>query len=69
MSGMQIVRGQIWRETRGPNCGRISKILLVLGATVFLQRCRQDGEPIDTMLFKSSRRDMAAEDGWELLQF
>jgi len=40
-----------------------------LGATVFLQRCRQDGEPIDTMLFKSSRRDMAAEDGWELLQF
>lgn len=69
MSGIQVVRGQIWRETRAPNCGRVSKILLVLGTTVFVQRCREDGVLLDLMLIKSPRSAMAAEDGWELLQF
>lgn len=69
MAGIQLVRGQIWRETRPPNCGRISTIQLVLGTTVFLQRCSADGLLLDPMLFKGTRSAMMAEDGWELLQF
>jgi hypothetical protein len=63
------VRGQVWRETRAADCGRISKVVLVLGTTVFLQHCRQDGSLLDGMLIKTSERVMAAEDEWELLQF
>lgn len=69
MSDIQVVRGQIWRETRNPNYGRISKVLLVLGEAVFLQRCREDGVLVDLTLVKKSSSALAAEDGWELLQF
>lgn len=69
MSGILIVRGQIWRKTQSPDVGLICKIVLVLGTTVFLQRCTEDGALLDLMLFKCQRSVMAAQNGWELLRF